>query len=354
METFLLILVTVLLVGALVLIFLLYKKMENVGKPKEGEENLFVMLQSQIQDLNKTVDQKMSENTNTVFNSLQKQHGDNQVLIKNITEDLNNVKNTNQQVLEYSEKLSNLEKILKHQKQRGNLGELGLKMILENAVPLESYKLQYQFDDKDVVDAVILTKDGMIPVDAKFSLDNYERLQNEDDEDKKKELQKKFKEDLKKRIEETSKYIKPQYGTLDFAFMFIPAEAIYYDLLIGEVGSVDTKNLIEFAYKQKKVIIVSPTTFIAYLKTVIMGLNSLKIEKSVQIMIKKAEKLDTDLKSYYESLYKVGKSLGTTVTHWEAAHKRFVIIDKDITKITGGEPSVIPELLDKPVLDKNE
>ena len=170
---------------------------------------------------------------------------------------------------------------MKHQKQRGNLGEAALELILSNILPPNAYKLQHQFKNGETVDAVILTKDGMIPVDAKFSLDNYNRIINETDETRKEELEKDFRNDLKKRIDETAKYVRPEEGTLPFAFMFIPAEGIYYDLLINEVGAVkvNTRSLIDYASNEKRVIIVSPTTFSAYLQSVLYGFRAFKIEE---------------------------------------------------------------------------
>jgi DNA recombination protein RmuC len=216
---------------------------------------------------------------------------------------------------------------------------------LENILPPTAFKLQYGFDDGDIVDAVIFTKDGLIPVDAKFSLDNYNRVVNEDDETKKLVYEKEFKNDLKKRIDETSKYIKPSKGTMDFAFMFIPAEAIYYDLLVNEVGAIkiNTRSLIDYAFKEKRVIIVSPTTFAAYLQTVLQGLRALKIEEQTKDIIKRVESLSKHVYAYDEYFKKIGSNLATTVNAYNIAEKELKKIDKDVVKITGAE-SVIEVL----------
>jgi len=239
----------------------MYKKLTEMQKPKEGQENVFMLLQNQIQDINKT----MGETQKTINQTIQNQFSQSSKIITDITEKLTSLDKTNQQVIGFSEQLSNLEKVLKSQKQRGNLGEAGLKLVLENMLPPGSFQLQYEFPDGDTVDALIITRDGNIPVDAKFSLENYQRLVDLIDESQREKLETEFKNDLKKRIDETSKYIKPKDGTLEFAFMFIPSEAIYYDLLVNEVGAVkvNTRNLIDYAFNEKKVIIVSPTTFAA-------------------------------------------------------------------------------------------
>jgi len=210
--------------------------------------------------------------------------------------------------------------------------------------------MQYSFKDGDMVDAAIFTKDGIIPVDAKFSLDNYNRVTNEDNENRKIELEKEFKNDLKKRIDETSKYIKPKEGTLPFAIMYIPAEAIYYDLLVNEVGSlkVNTQSLIEYAYRDRKVIIVSPTTFVAYLSTILQGFKAFKIEESAKEIIKNVEKLQGHIRAYDNYHTKLGNSLATTVNHYNTSRKELKKIDKDVVRITGDDSEIEALTLDKP------
>ena len=208
----------------------------------------------------------------------------------------------------------------------------------------------------ETVDAVIVTKEGMIPIDAKFSLDNYNRVVNETDETRKAELEKDFKNDLKLRIDETAKYVRPKDGTLPFAFMYIPAEGIYYDLLINEVGSVkvNTRNLIDYAYNEKKVIIVSPTTFAAYLQSVLYGFKAFKIEESAKDIAKNVEALSRHIKAYDDYYKKIGNALSTTVNHYNAGSKELGKIDKDVMKITGTSMELDVPLLDKPTLLSDE
>lgn len=372
MQTFLLVVISVFLLGALFALFLLFNKLRDLQKPKEGDANLFMLIQNQIQELNKTVDQKIGDTQKTMTQSqqhlhqtLQEQFGQNTRLIQgitgqsnkmiaDITEKLTSLDKTNQQVIGFSEQLHNLEKVLKHQKQRGNLGEAGLKLVMENILPPSAFTLQYQFPDGDTVDAAIFTKEGIIPVDAKFSLDNYERIIHEDNEEKKIELENEFKKDLKKRIDETAKYIKPKYNTLEFAFMFIPAEAIYYDLLVNEVGAlkVNTRSLIDYAFVEKKVVIVSPTTFAAYLHTVLQGLQALKIEEGAKSIRKNVEALQKHILAYEDYMRKLGGSMATTVNHYNNAYKEFGKIDKDVVRIAGGEQKVEVLQLDKPHTDE--
>lgn len=371
MEIVILILVGFIGLAALVALILTYRRLESLRETKE-DSNLLLILQTQMQNLSKTMDEKltethrsMSETQIHIHKTLQDQftHNSNLIqgitgqstkMIQEITEKLTNLDKTNQQVVGFSEQLSNLEKVLTHQKQRGTLGEAGLQLILENILPPTNFKMQYQFADGDVVDAAIFCKEGIIPVDSKFSLDNYNRLTHEENPGKKIELEKEFKADLKKRIDETSKYIKPKEGTLEFAFMFIPAEGIYYDLLINEVGTVkaNTRSLLDYAFKEKKVIVVSPTTFAAYLMTVLQGLRALQIEEGTKSIRKNVEELQKHILVYDEFMKKLGGNLSTTVNQYNNAYKEFGKIDKDIVRIIGGEKEIEPLLLDKPIFNE--
>ena len=167
-------------------------------------------------------------------------------------------------------------------------------------------------------------------------------------------MEKEFKSDLKKRIDETSKYIKPKANTMDFAFMFIPAEGIYYDLLINKVGAVkaNTHDLIEYAFKEKHVIIVSPTSFFAYLQTVLQGLRAMQIEESAKDIRKRVEMLGQHIKNYDEYFKKLGGHLTTTVNTYNTAYKELNKIDKDVVKIAEVEKSVEPTLLEQPKMEE--
>ncbi|MFA6228053.1 MAG: DNA recombination protein RmuC [Patescibacteria group bacterium] len=346
--TLVLLALIVILIAVVIGLFLFFNsKLSQLAAPQDDKTALLLFerlkelnqtMDSSIRGLNQTVDTKLAESSR----QMQTQFGQSISIIRGVTEKVTELQATNKQVMGFSEQLKNLEKVLTSQKQRGNLGEAGLHLVLDNILPPTAFKIQYQFDDGDIVDAAIFTKDGIIPVDAKFSLDNYNRVINEDNEEKRAVYEKEFKNDLKKRIDETSKYIKPDKGTLDFAFMFIPAEAIYYDLLVNEVGAIkiNTRSLIDYAFKEKKVIIVSPTTFAAYLQTVLQGLRALKIEEKTKDIIRRVEMLQNHVAAYDEYFKKVGNNLATTVNAYNAADKEFKKIDKDVVKITGAESGI--------------
>ncbi len=330
-----------------VAVWFLFGKRES---QKDDGGNAFIMLQKQLEEIRSTMDEKLTKSSADTMKVIQEQFGQSAKIIGNVTEKLTKLDETNKQVLNFSDQLKNLQDILKNPKQRGVLGEYYLEETLKNVLPPNSYQMQYKFKDGEIVDAVVFVKDKIVPIDSKFSLENYERILNENDETEREKLEKSFKQDLKNRIDETSKYVRPRENTMDFAFMFIPSEAIYYDLLVNKVGAVKiaTRDLIEYAFKDKHVIIVSPTSFLAYLQTVLQGLRALEIEKSAKEIRKNVENLTRHLKTYEDFMQKMGGHLGTTVNTFNKASKEFKKIDKDVMRITGEDMEVEPIKIDKP------
>lgn len=368
MEPIFILITALLLAIFAVLIYVFF-----IRKEKPVENSSMLLMQQQLQELSRSMREQMSESNKVVQQGSQMQFRESKELMQQINKEVNEqirsiqesisekllgvqrnvseVSESSKQVFMVAEQLQNLEKVLKHQKQRGNLGEASLQLALENMLPATAYKMQYQFEGGETVDAVVITKDGMIPVDAKFSLDNYRRLVDATNDVEKEQLEKEFKNDLKKRIDETSKYIRPKDGTLPFAFMYIPAEAIYYDLLVNEVGSVkvNTRSLIDYAYKDKNVIIVSPTTFAAYLQSVLYGFRAFKVEEGAKEIQQNVEKLTRHLSAYNQYFEKIGATLGTTVNHYNMASKELGKIDRDVMKITEGEGFGVEQIeLEKP------
>ncbi|MDP3057694.1 MAG: DNA recombination protein RmuC [bacterium] len=335
-------------------------------KPQEDEKSGAVMerlsqLAEQNRELRGAIDSKLSEthranqeHLHQTTNIIQNITGQSAKLISEVTEKLTKLDETNKQVINFSAQLQNLQDILKNPKQRGVLGEYFLEETLKNILPPNSYQMQYPFKDGTIVDAVVKLKDGIVPIDSKFSLENYEKILCSRDQNEKDRFEKAFKQDLKNRIDETSKYIKPEEGTMDFAFMFIPSEAIYYDLLVNKIGAVqlNTRDLIAYAFIEKRVIIVSPTTFFAYLQTVLHGLRAMQIEESAKGIRTNVEKLGKHLIAYDEFMRKLGTSMSTSVNHYNNAYKEFKKVDKDVVKITEGESQISPIMIDKPKLEE--
>lgn len=332
-----------------------------IRKRHDDNSDTLSFLQRDMQELARVLHEGLGSTARTMSDTVRLQFSESQKLIQetnaqmirhlsSVTEGVAEVREANKQVFTIADQLKNLERVLTHQKQRGSLGEEGLKLVLDNLLPATGYELQYRFQNGDAVDAVIKIKDGLVPVDAKFSLDNYSRLTNAIDQKEIETLEHEFKNDLKKRIDETSKYIRPQEGTLPFAFMFIPAEGIFYDLLVGKVGQakVSERSLIDYAYRDKNVIIVSPTTFVAYLQTVLYGFRAFQFEESAKEIRKNVEALSKHLRSYDEYFKKVGNSLGTTVNQYNTARKELGKIDKDVYRITGESIELEDLALDGP------
>jgi DNA recombination protein RmuC len=359
MNTALIVIIVIAVAAIVILLGLVARLTKKQVNP--NDQGPYLLIQNQIQELARLVDSKISE-TNKAMNdtqsslhkTIQTQFGQNIKIITDITERLTKLDETNKQIIGFADQLQSLEDVLQNPKQRGILGEYFLENVLKNVLPPGSFQMQYKFTDGDIVDAVVFVKDKLIPIDSKFSLENYNKIVVEKDPERRVELEKLFKNDLKNRIDETSKYIKPKEGTMDFAFMFIPAEGIYYDLLINQVGAmkINTHDLIEYAFKEKRVIIVSPTSFLAYLQTVMQGLRALQIEETAKEIRKRVEDLGKHLLAYDEYLKKLGNNLSTTVNAYNITYKEFNKIDKDVIKIAGGEKTIEPIVLDKPRTDE--
>jgi DNA recombination protein RmuC len=346
MESVSFIIVFLALIAAIAVIFYLLRK-----KPEQkSDDGAMKLLLEQMNELSRVVDKKMGETTRQVNESMKDQFRESSKLIRDVTQGLTKLDETNKQVISFADQLQNLQDILKNPKQRGILGEYYLETLLKNVLPPSQYQMQYAFQNGEIVDAVVFVKDKVIPIDSKFSLENYNRLIEAKDPSEKERLEKNFVNDLKIRITETSKYIRPSENTMDFAFMFIPHEAIYYDLLINKIGAVteDTENLIQRAAGKYKVIIVSPTSFLAYLQTVLQGLKAMQIEETAKDIIKRVGELSEHLKKYEMYHGKLGNSLETVVNHFNASSKEFKKVDKDVVRITGVSQSFDVPILDKP------
>lgn len=352
------ILIGLVVVLLLVNAFVVYKLLNPavIEDDKDDKEALLVM--QRIEELSRTVDSKLSEANKTMREGSQIQFRESRELIQDINKEMNEqlrnvvkgvseVGESSKQVFQVADQLKELQDILKNPKQRGILGEYYLETVLQNVLPPESFQMQYGFEDGEIVDAVVHVKGKVIPVDSKFSLDNYNRLIEAKDPADKAIHEKAFINDLKLRITETAKYIRPTEKTTDFAFMFIPHEGIYYDLLSNKVGAGED-NLIQRSAGKHKVIIVSPTSFLAYLQTVLQGLKALEIEEKAQDIIKNVEKLSGHIAKYEDFYQKLGNTLSTTVNHYNAGYKELNKIDKDVTKITGESVGVDVLTIDKP------
>lgn len=348
---FLAIIVIILFVIVCALLYTIIQRLNNRDNSTSVEllKTDLVEFGRSIQQLSESVSTKLEKNNVTTNASIQRQLSESAKLVADVTERLTRLDETNKRVVDVATELRTLQNVLSNPKQRGVFGEFYLESVLDNVLPVSQFKMQYSFKDGQIVDAVVfLDKGKILPIDSKFSLENYNRMVEAEGRERS-ELLAKLKSDLKGRIDETAKYIRPNEGTMDFAFMFIPSESLYYDLLINNVGSGgSSRDLIEYAFRDKRVIIVSPTSFLAYLQTVLQGLRSLQIEDQARDIQIRVGLLGAHIKKFDELMNKMGKSLSTTVSHYNSTYKELNKIDKDVIKISGGEVTTSPDILDKP------
>lgn len=350
----------VLIICLIVFSFLYFRKQEATSN--NSDELLLRLnenLRKEIQEIRKEISNNSQQSRkeieeklldiNTGINTfqksskedMQKQFAASNKVIKDVTTELEKIKGTNDQVLGFANQMKTLEKILSHQKQRGILGEIQLENLLANVLPPELFQMEYHFNNGESVDAIVKVGNFIIPIDAKFSLDNYNRMIDSENKSEIEILEKTFKDDIKKRIDETSKYIRPSEKTTDYAYMFIPADGLYQDLLNSRVGSlkINSKDLVSYAYS-KKVMIVSPMSLFPMLQITVKALHNMKIERSIDEIMKNIDKLSYHLNTYKDIHESLGKTIGTVVNHYNKTSKEFKKIDKDVTKISGGKSSI--------------
>ena len=342
--------ILIILAGSLFgLYFLIKKQIENNSQESKKE------IESKLDSL---VDAFKLESAKNLADQIKDSKQDQKNMsdtLENVTKELQKIKGTNEQVLTFANQMKTLEKILGNQKQRGILGEIQLENLLSNVLPPELFQMEYSFNNNEAVDAIIKVGEFIIPIDAKFSLDNYNKMieSDETDADRLNDLEKKFKNDIKNRIDETSKYIRPSEKTTDYAYMFIPADGLYQDLLNSRVGSlkINQRDLVNYAY-EKKVMIVSPMSLFPMLQITVKALHNMKVEDSINDIIKNVEKLSNHLNAYKTYHDKLGNTLGTAVNHYNDSTKEFKKIDKDIVKISGSSNlNLDTSFVEKPLED---
>lgn len=348
--------VGIIVIGFGIVIYVLNQRLRELkqGSAVELMKADVTELTRTIGKLQESVGDKLDKNNQTMQTSVQKQLSESAKLVADVTQRLTKLDETNRRVVDVADELKTLQNVLQNPKQRGVFGEYYLQSVLENILPPKNFQMQYKFADGEIVDAVIFLERGQVlSVDSKFSLENYNRMVGEKDKTKREMLQAKVYTDLKGRIDETSKYIRTDENTMEFAFMFIPSESLYYDLLVGGVGNGSSaRDLIEYAFRDKHVIIVSPTSFMAYLQTVLQGLRSLQIEEQAKEIQIRVGQLGRHIGAFETYMQKLGNSLGVTVGHYNNAHKELKKIDKDVVKISDSVPGVDPLLIDRPQDDE--
>jgi DNA recombination protein RmuC len=351
-------LVIILLIVQGIMLFMVQRNRAPLEPIEKKDDASMLLLQRQIENLERALDSRMSESSRNMYETMKNQNDSMRMqgsetanLIREITQEITSVKEIGRQTQSFAEQLQSLQDVLKNPKQRGILGEYYLETVLKNVLPPGMYKMQHPFKNGEIVDAAVFVNDKIVPIDSKFSLDNYNRFASSRGDAERAAAEKAFVNDLKIRITETAKYIRPEEGTMDFAFMFIPSEGIYYDLLVNTIGAGvdgDDENLIQRAASKHKVIIVSPTSFLAYLQTVMQGLKALQIEQKAVEIQKRVGELGKHIGTYEDFYRKLGVSLGTTISHYNSGYKELGKIDKDVYRITEDKIGIETLTLDKP------
>src|SRR3954468_21675428 len=273
-------------------------------------------MDGRLRTMNETVDRRLADLDTKVDRRLE--HASKQT--NAIHEKLGAVGQATELLAEQAKGLGELQQILRPPKARGGFGELLLGQLLADRLPPTAYSLQYGFSGGERVDAVIKAGDRIVPIDSKFPLDNFERMVGADNDIERQQHEKLFARDVKGHVDAiASKYIRPDEGTYDFAFMYLPSEAIYYELACGKTGA-----LLEYAHT-KRVLPVSPTTLTAYLQVVVLGLKGLQIEQHAQEVMAYCAQLQTDFGKFKDDFELVG-------THLDRAQKKFFESEKHLGK----------------------
>jgi DNA recombination protein RmuC len=238
----------------------------------------------------------------------------------------------NAEILARANDLKKLEQALRPPKARGGFGELLLGNLLRDRLPADAYELQYGFNTGERVDAVIKVE-RLVPIDAKFPLDNFERLADAESDDERALYEKAFSRDLRNHVDAIAgKYIRPDEGTYDFALMYLPSESVYYELVCGKTGA-----LLQYAH-DKRVFPVSPTTFTSQLQVIVLGLKGMQIEQRAHEVMAYVAQLQGDFDRFRDDFQVVGKHIGNAQSKFAEAEKRLDRFDTKLERAAETDP----------------
>ncbi len=314
---------------------LLKQQIENL---KDNLDQSSKLVHQQMSELTKELGTRLQEGNKNVGERL-----DNAArVVGEVQKSLGRMEESTKQIFDVGKDIASLQDILKAPKLRGNLGELFLGDLLSQVLPLDRFKLQHEFKSKEKVDAVIMTVQGLIPVDSKFPLENFSRIIQSGNEEEKKTARKQFLTDVKKHIDKIAqKYILPSEGTLELALMYVPAENVYYEIMIRqEEGETD---LIRYG-QERHVYPVSPNSFYAYLQTIAIGFKGMKIEERAHEIMKDLSSLGKEFDEFGKNFRLVGKHLSDTRGAFEKSDKQLQKLGDKMSSLTIGEAGEIPDL----------
>lgn len=339
--------------GAAMFAFFIYKS--RSGNEANSVEKQLLSMQEQLRESLSNIQTRMNEHLRSNVSQMEQTHktvgerldgvtrivGDRLDNAARVVGDLGSrmmkVEEATKRVYEVGKDIAGLQQILRAPKIRGGLGEVFLTDLLAQMLPQDSYETQYMFTDGERVDAVIKTAHGMVPIDSKFPLEDFQRMVASETDEDKKINRKAFTESIKKRVNEAVKYIRPGEGTLDFVLMYIPAESIYYEIITRSESLGEEVSPASYAMK-KKVIPVSPNTFYAYLNTILLGLKGMRVERFVSEIIEEMGRIKAEFGKFMDDFSKLGKHLSDAHSSYDKADKRLNRLDDRLSSLDHHNP----------------
>lgn len=292
-------------------------------------------LNEQVLALSRQMNEQATQNTSF----LQKTHQSYNEAVGQVQHRLGELQHATRSMIDIGKDISSLQQILQSPKLRGGLGELLLGELLKQILPEDHFSEQYTFRNGHKVDAVIFLGQGIIPVDAKFPLENFKRILQASADESAKQVRKSFIQDVKKHIDDiASKYILPEESTFDFALMYIPAENVYYETIIKD--EMQAESLAAYALRQR-VVPVSPNSFYAYLQALVRGLKGLRIERSAQLILESLGQLETDFKKCFDDFEKVGNHINNAASAYDKTFRRLDKLRDKLSSIETRRPEIL-------------
>ncbi len=328
MSTELLIILSVIIIFFFIIIFIINKKIAQL-RDQKTDQSLIEWLKTMQQSLdttNKAINDSMHSNSSTMVRTLQENSKQLNERLDKAAEVIRDVGKEVGQMSEIGRSMKELQDFLKSPKMRGNIGEQILKDLITQIFPKNSFHLQYQFKSGEKVDAAIMTDAGILPIDSKFPMENYQKMLLTEDENMKPSLKKEFVRDIKKHIDAIAKkYILPDEGTMDFALMYVPSESVFYEI-------VNLHELVEYA-RVKRVYIVSPTTLYAHLQTILLSYEGHKIEEQSKEVLRLLKSLQIDYEKVNDSLDILGKHIGNASNQYTNVNKGFLTMGQKLSSV---------------------
>ncbi len=324
---------------------------DQFGRSLDANSNA---VNQQLAQIVATVNQRLQENTTTLQEghvNLSQRLDSAAALVGSVQRSLGGLEEANRKIYEVGKDIASLQQILQAPKLRGGLGELLLEDLLAQILPQEHFTVQHGFQNGQKVDAAIRLGNGIIPVDAKFPLENFRRLLDAQSDEERSKSRRAFVVDVKRHIDAVAtKYILPDEGTFDFALMYIPAENVYYETVVSDTATGDAD--IQAYALARKVIPVSPGSFYAYLQAIVMGLRGMRIEARAHDILQQLGRLRGDFDRFRDDFRLIGKHLNNAASSFSAADRRLERFDTRFTNVSGDgeEAGRAEDVQDIPVL----